>query len=311
MHQKLKLTLVGLAAVALAACSGNGSSIPSLQHSGTQTIGHTGGSMAQAGVDASKVHIMRTANMPAPSIDAPQTLTYRGGPVQRTPAIYVVYWGFNVSGSDPSGEQAYMTSFLNGVGHSAWLNTDHQYYQIVGGIHQKIKNPVGQLKNTWVDPSSVPSSPSDSQVQAEARALEGHFGYNKNASYVVATPHNHNTPGFGTQYCAYHGATSSNGGVISYTNLGYMTDAGQNCGQNFVNPGAGGLLDGVSIVEGHELSESQTDPQPASGWYNNSYGEIGDICAWQGLADTTLTTGSFAVQPLWSNSASACVLHSP
>jgi serine protease len=310
MYQKVKLAIVGLAALALAACSGNGGSLPGPSQAG-QSITHRGGSIGSGGIDTSKVHIMRTAFMPRPNSDAPQTLQYNGGLIERTPSIYVVYWGFNVSGSDPSNEQSYMSSFLNGVGHSPWLNTDHQYYQIVSGLTQKIKNPIGQLKGTWVDSSSVPSAPSTAQIIAEAVALEGHFGFHKNASYVVATPHNHNTPGFGTQFCAYHGYANSPGGVISYTNMPYISDAGQNCGQNFVNPGPSGTEDGVSIVEGHELAESQTDPHPTSGWNNNVYGEIGDICAWQGLANTTLITGSFAVQPLWSNNASACVLHSP
>ena len=310
MHTKFKLAVVGLAVLALAACSGNGTSLPGPGQAG-QSMSHRGASAGPGFVDPSHVILMRTAYMPGPSSDAPQTLKYNNGPVQRTPAIYVVYWGFNVSGSDPSGEQPYLTSFLNGVGKSPWMNTDHQYYEIVGGITKHIKNPVGQLKNTWVDPSAVPSSPSDGQIRTEAAALEAHFGYNKNASYVVATPHGHNTPGFGTQFCAYHGATSSGGGTISYTNLPYMTDAGHSCGENAVNPGAGGILDGVSIVEGHEEAESQTDPQPPRGWYNGTYGEIGDICAWQGLGNTVLTTGTFAVQPLWSNAVSACVLHSP
>jgi hypothetical protein len=310
MQAKFRLAVAGLAVLALAACSGNGNSLPGPGQAG-QSITHRGGSSGPNFVDPSTVHVMRTAYMPAPQPDVPKTLVYRNGPVQRKPAIYVVYWGFNVSGSDPSGEQTYMTSFLNGVGKSAWLNTDHQYYQIVGGKTQHIKNPIGQLKNTWVDPSTVPSSPSDAQIRAEAGALEAHFGFFKDASYVVATPHGHNSSGFGTQYCAYHGATRTSGGIISYTNLPYMTDAGHSCGENAVNPGAKGLLDGVSIVEGHELAESQTDPQPASGWYNTTYGEIGDICAWQGLGNTVLTTGTFAVQPLWSNFANNCVLHSP
>ncbi|HEY5095371.1 MAG TPA: hypothetical protein VII69_09670 [Candidatus Eremiobacteraceae bacterium] len=307
MQHKLKLAIVGLAAVALAACSGNGSSVPSLQHAGTQSVHAAGAPMAQNG---SRIY-MRTAFSRGPMLDAPQTLHYNGGLIQRTPSIFVVYWGFNVSGSDPSGEQAYMTNFLKGVGKGAWLNTDHQYYEIVGGVQHKIQNPSGQLKGTWVDPSSVPASPSDAQVATEAAAAEAHFGYRKNASYVVATPHNHNTPGFGSQFCAYHDATTTPDGIISFSNIPYMTDAGQNCGENFVNPGQPGILDGVSIVEGHELAESQTDPRPASGWYNNSFGEIGDICAWQGLGNTVLRTGTFAVQPLWSNAASACVLSSP
>src|SRR5581483_5726673 len=46
----------------------------------------------------------------------------------------------------------------------------------------------------------------------------------------------------------------------------YQTDAGANCGQNFVNSGSAGLLDGVSIVGGHEFAEAATDPNPGLGW---------------------------------------------
>jgi hypothetical protein len=307
MYQKVKFAAVGLVALALTACS-NGSSLPSMQHNSTQSIHQAGG-----GVDFSKVHIMRTMDAPAVLPNAPQTLQYFGGPVERTPAIFIVFWGFNVSGSDPSGEQAYMTAFFNGTGGSPWMATDKQYYQIKGGVHQKIKNPVGQLHGTWVDSSSVPSSPSDAQIRAEAAAAEAHFGYNKNANYIVATPHAHNSPGFGSSFCAYHSPTTSGGGEISYSNMPYITDAGRSCGENSVNPGSAGLLDGVSIVAGHEEAESQTDPEVNlnTAWANNSYGEIGDICAWQGLANITLSSGKFAVQPLWSNKVSACVLHTP
>src|SRR5476649_1658972 len=124
MSHTLKVAAVGLVALAMTACSGNTSSMPTLQHSGTQSIGHTGGSVSQAGIDLSKVHIMRTRNSQGPTSDAPQTLQYFGGPVERTPAIYIVFWGFNVSGSDPSGEQAYMTALFNGLGGSTWAATD-------------------------------------------------------------------------------------------------------------------------------------------------------------------------------------------
>jgi serine protease len=310
MQTQFKLAVVGLAVLALAACSGNSSSLPGPGQAG-QSISHRDASMGTGFVDPTTVHIMRTADSQPLVFNAPQTLRYGGGAVQHKAIIYVVYWGFNVSGSDPSGEQPYLTKFMKGVGGSAWLNTDHQYYETVNSVNKFIRNQAHQLKGTWVDPSSVPSSPTDAQVQAEASSAEAHFGYNKDAAYIVATPHGHNTVGFGTRFCAYHGAALSGGGVISYTNLGYMTDAGSSCGENFVNPGSQGILDGVSIVSGHELAESQTDPHPSNGWYNFQYGEIGDICAWVGLANTTLSTGTFAVQPLWSNSASACVLHSP
>jgi len=310
MYQRFKLAAVGLVALALTACSGNGTSMPSLQPPGAPSIGHP--AMTQ-GVDTTKVHIMRTRFSQAPSFDAPQTLQYFGCPVEVTPKAFLIFWGFNVSGSDPSGEQAYVTALFTGIGGSPWMNTDHQYYQVVGSITKHIKNPLNQLGGTWVDPSSVPSSPSDSQIRAEAASGAAHFGFKKGGNYIVFTPHNHNTPGFGSSFCAYHSPTSSSGGEISYTNEPYMTDAGRNCGENSVNPGSSGLLDGVSIVVGHEEAESQTDPQVNlhTAWANNNYGEIGDICAWQGLGNITLSTGKFAMQPLWSNKTSTCTLHTP
>ncbi len=83
-----------------------------------------------------------------------------------------------------------------------------------------------------------------------------------------------------------------------------MTDAGGSCGEDSVNGPA--PLDGVSIVEGHELAEAITDPL-LNAWYDSSGNEIGDKCAWQGLATISTTTGTFAVQPLWSNAAGGCV----
>ncbi len=64
----------------------------------------------------------------------------------------------------------------------------------------------------------------------------------------------------------------------------------RNCGANFISPpkDESGADEGVTIVEGHEYAESVTDPNPPSGWYNNSYGEIGDICAWTERSERSL-----------------------
>lgn len=102
--------------------------------------------------------------------------------------------------------------------------------------------------------------------------------------------------------------------VIAFTDLPYMTDAGASCGQNFVNSGSAGTLDGVSIVSGHEYAEAMTDPQPSTGWVDVNGQENGDKCAWiapgtpGGSADITLLTGTFAVQSLWSNAVDGCVI---
>lgn len=307
MNQYLKLACVTLFASALAACSGIGSSMPGPTNANHPTQAAT---VTRGAGDLANVHVMvpfGASHQAQPNIGA---LSYHGGPILKRPILFVVYWGF--TGNDPSNEMPYLTNFLTGVGGSPWNQTNHQYYQIVNSLTQHIANETGQLHGTWVDmTNSVPTSPSDGQIRAEAANAEAHFGFNKNASYVVATPHGHNTPGFGSSFCAYHGATSAGGHTISYTNLPYMTDAGRNCGEDFVNPAPGGNLDGVSIVEGHEYSESQTDPQLSAWWDNGNGEEIGDLCAWQGLGDITLSTGTFAVQPLYSNKKSGCVLHTP
>ena len=85
--------------------------------------------------------------------------------------------------------------------------------------------------------------------------------------------------------------TSSNG-LLSYTLIPYIPDAGSSCGQNFVNSGSAGTLDGVTIVEGHEYAETVTDQFPNGGWLDSGGSEIGDKCAWissgQGVAPVPL-----------------------
>jgi serine protease len=93
---------------------------------------------------------------------------------------------------------------------------------------------------------------------------------------------------------------------MNFTNLPYVPDAGPGCGAGFVNPG--NVLDGVSIVGGHEYAETLTDEFPAGGWTANDGEEIGDLCAWKTSGggktqNLALTTGTFAVQGLWSNRA--------
>jgi hypothetical protein len=50
------------------------------------------------------------------------------------------------------------------------------------------------------------------------------------------------------------------------------------------------------------LCEAITDPVPGQGWYDDTHGEIGDICAWQ-----TKSVGPYTVQLEWSNKAGQCL----
>jgi serine protease len=231
-----------------------------------------------------------------PQAVIPGPLINNGGPVQDAPQVFVVFWGFN--GNDPSGEEAYMTSFLQTVGGTSWLATVNQYG---GGSNITFGGAVD-------DSSTPPASPADADVQNEAQAAAQFFnaGTSQNVQIVVATPTGQSTPGFGTQFCAYHGAVAADPN-ITYTNMPYVTDAGQACGENSVN--ANGTDDGVSIVEGHELAEAITDPL-LNAWFDAQGNEIGDKCAFVNLSNINTGGGQFAVQPLWSNQANDCVLGS-
>ena len=81
-----------------------------------------------------------------------------------------------------------------------------------------------------------------------------------------------------------------------------MLDAGDGCGANSV----AGDLDGFSITAGHEYAETITDPDPGTGWVAPDGEENGDLCAWQNLHTIDLSSGSFAVQPTWSNQDGGC-----
>jgi serine protease len=166
----------------------------------------------------------------------------------------------------------------------------------------------------------------------EAIKAASHFGNsnassNRYAQYVILSPSGTHPDGFNTPnggFCAWHdwngdpyvGAPSSVGD-IAFTNMPYVLDLGASCGQNFVNSGAAGTLDGFSIVNGHEYSETITDQNPAGGWTSFSSGqENADECAWissgQGAsANVVMGTGTFAMQSTWSNDTNRCDISHP
>jgi len=263
-----------------------------------------------------------------------KNLSYHGGTggigVEAAPQIYLVLWGSQWNNNDPSGEASILQNFYSGVGGSSWLNSVTQYCQGVAsgtifcsGAGTPAGNQANMFAGVWADnATSAPSRPSQSQLAAEAVKAAASFNNktaasNASVQYVIATASGNNATGFGTQYCAWHSSTSSSYGNIAYTNLPYITDAGGSCGANFngLGPNAG-----ITIVGGHELAETITDQFPSSGWLDSNGAENGDKCAWitsgQGAsANTSLSTGTFPVQSLWSNAfnsnAGGCVLSYP
>jgi len=166
------------------------------------------------------------------------------------------------------------------------------------------------LGGTWFDNSApAPAAASQSDLAAEAVAAAQYFGVSgDDVDIFVLSPSGTQPDGFpNAGFCAWHDYTSSSPGNIPYTNMPYVLDAGSSCGANSVQ----NQLDGFSIVGGHEYAEAITDPEPSSGWVDSSGQEIGDKCAGQNLSALSLSTGTFAVQPLWGNNDSGCTLSAP
>jgi len=265
-----------------------------------------------------------------------------------SPKVYLIFWGsqWGSAGTDangnttlsgdPDGVAPRVQQLLKGigVGNELWSGVMTQYCEGVASGAQTcpanaphVGYPTGgTLAGIWLDTgSAAPGAATEHQLGVEAVTAASHFGNttpaaNRSAQYVVVSPHGTNPDGFNTtgNFCAWHdwngdttligGAIPSTVGDIAFTNLPYVPDAGAGCGQNFVNPGAAGLLDGVTIVEGHEYAETITDQNPAGGWTDASGAENGDKCAWLrsgpgASADVPFTTGSFAMQSTWANDA--------
>lgn len=309
---------------------------------------------------------------PAPPVGEPWpgNMAYFGGHVQVQPKIYLVFYGWGDQGAfnscaapagdpvpcDPDGAGLRMMNFVQQMGGTAWAGESTQYYQTrtdaKGHLHTTyVQNPAHQLKGVWYDNSSpIDPKMTYTEIAQEAARAVAHFQVKDllNSQIVVAQPQNFSDPvAQSAGYCAWHDYTEpgiENGiynGIqpnISFTNMPYVLNQGTGCGENSVNAGQSGKLDGESIVLGHEIEETVTDPgaedpgpngTSLGAWYDINQYEIGDKCAWVGTDPVWLVTGqgpepvpgvpgavgtivgndngrpgqTFPVQSLWSNQA--------
>lgn len=246
-------------------------------------------------------------------------LVYHGGPVQHSPHVYILLWGPNWTNTDPQfGVEWNLFHGLGITSHDTWSTITSQYGDGTGNPGFGSMVFVGAFQDTSTPPNSV----SQTDLAAEADGFASFEGITDlaDAQIVISTQQGTcfsdgfagscGTVNSSGTYCAYHSISNE-----PYTNLPYQTDAGTFCGENFVNPGSAGTYDGVSLAAGHEYAETITDPDVSLsyGWIDlvdtGSGGEIGDKCAFSSSSrDVSLSTGSFAMQPLWSNAAGGCVM---
>jgi hypothetical protein len=241
------------------------------------------------------------------------TMVYGNGPVLLKPHMYLILWGYKAAG-DPDGLGPLLTKWAHDYGGSRYGTIATQYYEVNGGKQIFPTNPKAN-GTVWSDDTNPePAHATDAQIQAEAWAAIKMFAGgtpDPNGAYIVNSSYNHDPQGFlSSGWCAYHGASQSGNSIISYTNEPYMPDAGQDCGAGITTApkDESSTDEGATIVIGHEYNESETDPQPISGWYSQQAGEVGDACAWTDIQnDHFLHKGVFTQQPIYSNATDTCV----
>src|SRR5947209_4651702 len=136
--------------------------------------------------------IVRGSHAARPSRSGSKLLASRGGAVQVSPKVYIVFWGWTdntttTNGftypSDPGQVAALQVAFFQHVGVAGsddWSSSTTQYCSGVASGTTNCLAASGTvtypaqsgsvLAGTWVDGASVPASPTQSQIAAVAAA---------------------------------------------------------------------------------------------------------------------------------------------
>ncbi len=260
-------------------------------------------------------------------------LTYFGGPIISNVQVIQVLYGSGSYNSQVAGTTSpTMGQFYGDItgANSGYITLLQQYNtNISGGTGQVFGNGTfGGLFQIVPSAGNNGSTIDDTQIQAEllAQINAGHLPApqldslgNPNTLYMIFFPPGKTITQGGSSscvgggFCAYHGTTSStlNSKHVLY---GVMPDmqAGSGCSTGC---GSSTVFGNYTSVTSHELTEALTDADVGIAttfaaplaWYDQTNGEIGDICNGQQGSYTANGT-SYVIQLEFSNSANNCVL---
>ena len=229
----------------------------------------------------------------APAPTAAPSLTYRGGPLLAAVQIFTFFWGDGWQDQPQAGLMSQINAFFDFVVTSPLIDQLAEY-GVAGST-------IGHGANLGATPAagalgaSVDDSAIQQFIQQEISSKSAVPQPTPNSLYFVFAP-----PGVAvtldgssscSTFCGYH---NDIGGQIFYAVMPYPDCTG--C------TGTLNVVDALTSTTSHELCEAITDPIPGQGWYDDSNGEIGDICAWQ-----TKQLGGYTVQLEWSNHAGRCM----
>jgi hypothetical protein len=238
------------------------------------------------------------AEVVAPAV-APQ-LTYRGGPLIESVDVFTIFWGEAWNSAPQNAMMTEINQFFDFILTSELIDQLAEYDAPASGGNPGYAITHGKRTGTIV--LTAPALGKSVQDSAIQKMLQDEIASNAafprpsaNTLYFLYFPPGVKVVQGGsascTAFCGYHNDVNSE---IFYAAMPYP-----GC------PGCVGSLqpiDAHTSTSSHELCEAITDPIPGQGWYDDTNGEIGDICAWQ-----TKKIGNYTVQLEWSNKANKCM----
>ncbi len=248
------------------------------------------------------------------------TLTYYGGPTLPNVKVVKVEYGTGTYASyvtgTGSGTMAAFYGAVTGSAYVTWLNSNYG-----SGTGHAAIGAGSYAGDHPITPSAANDGATidDTNIQAElvAQIKAGTVPAPDGSTlYMIHFPKGKKITQGGSPscaaggFCAYHGTLSYNGKDVYY---GVLPDnsAGSGCD---VGCGTSTPYNNWCSVSSHEMTEAITDPgvglattyASPLGWYNKTYGEIGDECNGQQTTVKGTDGATYTVQKEWSNSLNAC-----
>jgi hypothetical protein len=263
-------------------------------------------------------------------------LTYNGGRVNSATQAIVVLWGSgsyesHVTSTGTPSMLSFYNQVLSNGSYASWLNSE---YNTVNNSYNgtKTNQNIGNGSASQVitiTPSSSSTTVDDSTIQSElsAQISAGHLpapthdaAGNNTTYYAIFFPHGITITQGGSNscqaggFCAYHGTVSGGSQGEFYYGVHPDMQAGSGCDTGCGS--ASTAFGNYTSVASHELTEMITDAEvgiasngngPPLAWYDNTNGEIGDICNAQQGSYTACDGQTYVIQQEFSNAQNNCI----
>jgi hypothetical protein len=264
-------------------------------------------------------------------------LTYYGGRVvSNMQVVQVIYGSGSYASFVTSTGAGSMAAFFQGVLNSPyidWLNGDYntnspsgtKTNQTIGRGHfvgQYTITPSSANNGSTIDDTSISAELTAQITAGQLPAPTQDASGNNNTYYAIFFPNGKTITQGGSSSCvgggfvAYHSTIPAGSNPEVYYGVHPDMQASSGCaGQG----GASTAFGDQTAVASHELVETITDAEvglatttaPPLAWYDQTNGEIGDIC--NGMPGQTIGSDmvTYWVQTEWSNSQQACIVSAP